>query len=98
MKWGLATAYSDSEFQARNVRMFADDVKKRSGGKLEIMGHAFAPKAVLSGGRRTTSIPGRGIGVAPAYLLLRGQRHQRFQIDRKNSQKSSCRVAMPMRM
>ena len=40
MKWDLATAYSDSEFQTRNVHMFADDVKKRSGGKLEIMVHS----------------------------------------------------------
>ena len=40
MKWDLATAYSDSEFQTRNVRMFADDVKKNSGGKLEIMVHS----------------------------------------------------------
>src|SRR5262245_33436498 len=40
MKWDLATGYSDSEFQTRNVRMFADDVKKRSAGKLEIMVHS----------------------------------------------------------
>ena len=36
-KWDLATAYADSEFQTRNVRLFADDVKKLSGGKLDII-------------------------------------------------------------
>ncbi len=39
-KWDLATAYADTEFQTRNVRLFADDVKKLSGGKLDITVHS----------------------------------------------------------
>jgi TRAP-type C4-dicarboxylate transport system substrate-binding protein len=36
----MATAYSDSEFQTRNVRQFTEEVKKNSGGKLDITVHS----------------------------------------------------------
>jgi TRAP-type C4-dicarboxylate transport system substrate-binding protein len=39
-KWDLATAYADSEFQTKNVRQFADEVKKASGGKIDITVHS----------------------------------------------------------
>jgi TRAP-type transport system periplasmic protein len=39
-KWDMATAYADSEFQTKNVRQFAEDVKKASGGKLDITVHS----------------------------------------------------------
>jgi TRAP-type C4-dicarboxylate transport system substrate-binding protein len=39
-KWDMATAYSDSEFQTKNVRQFAEEVKKNSGGKLEVTVHS----------------------------------------------------------
>ena len=39
-KWDLATAYADTEFQTKNVRQFADEVKRNSGGKLEINVHS----------------------------------------------------------
>jgi len=39
-KWDLATAYADSEFQTKNVRQFADEVKKSSGGKIDIAVHS----------------------------------------------------------
>jgi TRAP-type C4-dicarboxylate transport system substrate-binding protein len=39
-KWDMATAYADSEFQTKNVRQFADEVKKASGGKIDITVHS----------------------------------------------------------
>jgi TRAP-type C4-dicarboxylate transport system substrate-binding protein len=39
-KWDMPTPYSDGEFHTRNVRAFADDVKKNSNGALEITVHS----------------------------------------------------------
>jgi TRAP-type C4-dicarboxylate transport system substrate-binding protein len=39
-KWDMPTPYSDGEFHTRNVATFAEDVKKASGGKLELVVHA----------------------------------------------------------
>ena len=39
-KWDLATAYADSEFQTKNVRQFAEEVQKASGGKISITVHS----------------------------------------------------------
>ena len=39
-KWDLATAYADTEFQTKNVRQWAEEVKKASGGKIDITVHS----------------------------------------------------------
>src|SRR6266704_1658246 len=39
-KWDMPTPYSDGEFHTINVRQFAEDVKKASGGQLEINVHS----------------------------------------------------------
>jgi TRAP-type transport system periplasmic protein len=39
-KWDMPTPYSDGEFHTRNVVAFAEDVKKATGGKLEIQVHS----------------------------------------------------------
>ena len=39
-KWDMPTPYSDGEFHTINVKQFVDDVKKASGGKLEIVVHS----------------------------------------------------------
>ena len=39
-KWDMPTPYSDGEFHTRNVVMFVDEVKKATGGKLEIQVHS----------------------------------------------------------
>jgi TRAP-type C4-dicarboxylate transport system substrate-binding protein len=39
-KWDMPTPYSDGEFHTINVRQFADDVKKATGGKLDIVVHS----------------------------------------------------------
>jgi TRAP-type C4-dicarboxylate transport system substrate-binding protein len=39
-KWDMPTPYSDGEFHTINVRQFAADVKKASGGKIDINVHS----------------------------------------------------------
>ncbi|HUQ73596.1 MAG TPA: TRAP transporter substrate-binding protein [Burkholderiales bacterium] len=39
-KWDMPTPYSDGEFHTRNVRQFAEDVKKETNGALEITVHS----------------------------------------------------------
>ncbi len=41
-KWDMPTPYSDGEFHTVNVRQFADEVRKATGGKLEIVVHSNA--------------------------------------------------------
>src|SRR5437868_524566 len=39
-KWDMPTPYSDGEFHTRNVKAFAEDVKKNTNGALDITVHA----------------------------------------------------------
>ena len=39
-KWDMPTPYADGEFHTRNIVMFADDLKKATGGKLELTVHS----------------------------------------------------------
>ena len=39
-KWDMPTPYSEGEFHTRNVKAFAEDVKKATGGKLDITVHS----------------------------------------------------------
>src|SRR5574341_2660898 len=39
-KWDMPTPYSDGEFHTINVRQFAEDVKKASGGQLDLNVHS----------------------------------------------------------
>jgi TRAP-type C4-dicarboxylate transport system substrate-binding protein len=39
-KWDMPTPYSDGEFHTRNVKQFVEDVKKATGGKLDIAVHS----------------------------------------------------------
>jgi TRAP-type C4-dicarboxylate transport system substrate-binding protein len=39
-KWDMPTPYSDGEFHTRNIKAFVEDVKKNTGGALDINVHA----------------------------------------------------------
>jgi len=39
-KWDMPTPYSDGEFHTRNVKSFAEDVKKATEGRLDILVHS----------------------------------------------------------
>ena len=40
VKWDMPTPYVDAEFHTQNIRSFADEVKKTSGGLVEIVVHS----------------------------------------------------------
>ncbi|MCC7152352.1 MAG: C4-dicarboxylate ABC transporter substrate-binding protein, partial [Rubrivivax sp.] len=42
VKWDLPAAYPATNFHSVNLQQFADDVRKATGGKLEITVHANA--------------------------------------------------------
>ena len=39
-KWDMPTPYSDGEFHTRNIKTFIEDVKKNTGGAIDINLHA----------------------------------------------------------
>src|SRR5688572_31148480 len=39
-KWDLPTPYVDNEFHTQNVRQFVDEIRKATGGQLEIVVHS----------------------------------------------------------
>jgi len=39
-KWDMPTPYAEGEFHTRNVKSFVDDVKKATGGRLDIVVHS----------------------------------------------------------
>ena len=39
-KWDMPTPYSDGEFHTRNVKQFVEEVKKNTGGALDITVHS----------------------------------------------------------
>ena len=42
-KWDMPTPYSDGEFHTINVRQFVEDVKKASGGQIDMSVQPLAP-------------------------------------------------------
>jgi TRAP-type C4-dicarboxylate transport system substrate-binding protein len=78
-KWDLATPYADSEFQTRNVRMFADDVKKLSGGKLEITVHSA--QSLIKNPEIKRSIQNGLVPAGEFFLSNLGPENPLFEID-----------------
>src|SRR5688500_1777794 len=39
-KWDMPTPYIDAEFHTQNIRQFAEEVKKATGGQLDIVVHS----------------------------------------------------------
>ena len=78
-KWDLATAYADSEFQTKNVRQFAEEVQKASGGKLAITVHSA--QSLIKNPEIKRSIQ---TGLVPAgefFLSNLGPENPMFEID-----------------
>ena len=79
VKWDMATPYADTEFQTRNVRLFAEDVKKLSGGKLDITVHSAG--SLIKNPEIKRSIQ---TGLVPAgefFLSNLGPENPLFEID-----------------
>ena len=78
-KWDMATAYADSEFQTKNVRQFADEVKKGSGGKIDITVHSA--QSLIKNPEIKRSIQ---TGLVPAgefFMSNLGPEHPLYEID-----------------
>ena len=78
-KWDLATAYADSEFQTRNVRLFADDVKKLSGGRLEITVHSA--QSLIKNPEIKRSIQNGLVPAGEFFVSNLGPENPLFEID-----------------
>jgi TRAP-type C4-dicarboxylate transport system substrate-binding protein len=55
-KWVMPTPYADSNFHSVNIKQFAEEVKKESGGKLEIAVHTGASLMKLPEIRRAVQL------------------------------------------
>lgn len=78
-KWDLATAYADTEFQTRNVRMFADDLKKLSGGKLDITVHSAG--SLIKNPELKRSVQTGLVPMAEFFISNFGGENPMFEVD-----------------
>ena len=65
-KWDMPTPYSEGEFHTRNVKAFAEDVNKATGGKLDISVHS---NGTLITGVASANAPGDPDNV---YIYISG--------------------------
>jgi len=78
-KWDLATAYADSEFQTKNVRMFADDIKKLSGGKLDITVHSAG--SLIKNPELKRSVQTGLVPMVEFFISNYGNENPMFEVD-----------------
>jgi len=78
-KWDMATAYADSEFQTRNLRQFAEEVKRNSGGKIEITVHSA--QSLIKNPEIKRSIQTGLVPVGEVFLSNLGPENPLFEID-----------------
>lgn len=79
VKWDLATAYADTEFQTRNVRLFADEVKKLSGGTMDITVHSAG--SLIKNPELKRSVQTGLVPAAEFFLSNLGPENALFEID-----------------
>ncbi len=77
--WDMPTPYPDKTFHTQNIRMFAEDVAKRTGGKLTIKVHSagslFKHKQI-KGAVRSGQVP-----IGEFFMGLLANEHPAFGID-----------------
>jgi TRAP-type transport system periplasmic protein len=78
-KWDLATAYADSEFQTKNVRQFGEDIKKLSGGKLDITVHSAG--SLIKNPELKRSVQTGLVPAAEFFLSNLGPENPMYEID-----------------
>ena len=79
IKWDMATAYSDAEFQTRNVRTFAEDVKRLTAGKLDITIHSA--QSLIKNAEIKRSVQNGLIPLGEIFLSNLGPENPLFEID-----------------
>jgi TRAP-type C4-dicarboxylate transport system substrate-binding protein len=78
-KWNMATPYSDVEFQTRNVRLFAEDVKKATNGELDITVHSAG--ALIPGPNIKRGVQSGQVQAGEIHLSNLGSEDRIFEID-----------------
>lgn len=78
-KWDMATAYADTEFQTKNVRQFADEVKKSSGGKIEITVHSA--QSLIKNPEIKRSVQTGLVPAGELFMSNLGPEHPLFEVD-----------------
>ncbi len=78
-KWDIATPYADSEFQTRNVRMFADDVRKLTNGQLDITVHSAG--SLIKNPELKRSVQTGLVPMVEFFISNYGGENPMFEID-----------------
>jgi TRAP-type C4-dicarboxylate transport system substrate-binding protein len=79
LKWDMATPYADAEFQTRNVRLFAEDVKKLSGGKLDITVHSAS--SLIKNPEIKRSVQNGLVPAGEIFMSNLGPENPLFEVD-----------------
>ena len=75
----MATPYSEAEFQTKNVRLFADDVKKATNGEIEITVHAAG--ALIAGPNIKRAVQSGQVPIGEIHLSNLGAEDKVFEVD-----------------
>ncbi len=78
-KWNMATPYSDAEFQTKNVRQFAEDVKKATKGELDITVHSAG--ALLPGPGIKRGVQSGQVQAGEIHLSNLGSEDRLLEVD-----------------
>ena len=78
-KWDMATPYADTEFQTKNVRQWADEVKKNSGGKIDITVHSA--QSLIKNPEIKRSVQTGLVPAGELFMSNLGPENPLFEID-----------------
>jgi TRAP-type C4-dicarboxylate transport system substrate-binding protein len=79
VKWDLPTGYAENNFHTQNLRWFADEVKKATGGEVEIVVHSNASLYKLPEIKR--SVQGGQVAIGEILLSNHGNEDAVFEAD-----------------
>lgn len=78
-KWDMPTPYGDGIHHTKNVRLFADDVKKLSKGELEIKVHSGA--SLFKHGEIHRAIRTGQVPIGELFMAILGNHDEVFKVD-----------------
>jgi TRAP-type C4-dicarboxylate transport system substrate-binding protein len=78
-KWDLACGYPDSNYHTQNIRQFAEDVQKATGGKLEIVLHSNQSLFKLPEIKR--AVQSRQVPIGEILLVQFGNEDPLFEVS-----------------
>ena len=78
-KWDMATPYADTEFQTKNVRLWAEEVQKGSGGKISITVHSA--QSLIKNPEIKRSVQTGLVPAGELFMSNLGPENPLFEID-----------------